>query len=344
MIYISPFMAKLAQTTENTYLVTWTVEPGEDGKRLDLYLKSKYSRLSRESLKRGIQGGMVMINREKAKPARLLRLQDQVSVLTVKKNEPEVDFNYEILYEDQSLLLINKPGNLPVHPSGRYFFNTLLTQLRVKNKNELDQSKNFHVIHRIDRETSGVIVLAKTEKAAAHLVEQFANRETKKEYLAIVKGVMPEDRYVINAPLARDPHAEIRLKMHVVQLGADGNPLFLPQAAIMPASTIVEVEERLEGFTLLRCKPHTGRQHQIRVHLEHMGYPIVGDKLYGTSSDVFLRNIREALSIEVRPGLSLSRHALHAHRLSFRHPDTNEMMVFHAPLPKELLYFLNKVR
>src|SRR3989344_6011591 len=149
MIYISPFMAKLAQTTENTYLVTWTVEPGEDGKRLDLYLKSKYSRLSRESLKRGIQGGMVMINREKAKPARLLRLQDQVSVLTVKKNEPEVDFNYEILYEDQSLLLINKPGNLPVHPSGRYFFNTLLTQLRVKNKNELDQSKNFHVIHRI---------------------------------------------------------------------------------------------------------------------------------------------------------------------------------------------------
>jgi RluA family pseudouridine synthase len=274
----------------------------------------------------------------------VLRVRDKVYVLSTKGAEPEVDFNYQILFEDAHILVIEKPGNLPVHPSGRYFFNTLLTQLRVENGNEVDQKKEFYIVHRIDRETSGVLVIGKTPSAAASLVDQFGKRETSKEYLAIVKGVVEKDSFVVDAPLARDPHSEIRLKMHVVEMGADGEPLYVPKSEILPANTAFEVVERLNGFTILRCKPHTGRQHQIRVHLWHVGHPIAGDKLYGTDASLFLRSMQEILLLPVGDGLTLGRHALHAHKLGFRHPVTGEKMEFTSPLPPELEEFVQKVR
>jgi 23S rRNA pseudouridine1911/1915/1917 synthase len=231
-----------------------------------------------------------------------------------------------------------------VHPSGRYFFNTLLTQLRVENGNEVDQKREYYIVHRLDRETSGVLVIGKTSVAAASLVDQFGKRKTEKEYLAIVKGEVQEDSFVVDAPLARDPRSEIRLKMHVVEMDAGGEPLYVPPNEMLPAQTAFAVVERLNGFTIMRCLPHTGRQHQIRVHLWHKGYPIAGDKLYGTEASLFLRSMQEILDLPVGNGLTLRRHALHAHRLAFSHPHTGERMVFSSALPAELQEFIQKVK
>src|SRR3989338_9046077 len=154
-------MARDYEATENTYLMKWTVENGESGQRLYHFLKEKYRKLSREYIKQAIKVGHITLNHEPTKPSRMLRSDDKVFVLSVKKNEPQVDFNFEILYEDDALMVINKPGNLPMHPTGRFFFNTLLTRLQVVNSNEVDASRQFFIVHRIDRETSGVIVVGK---------------------------------------------------------------------------------------------------------------------------------------------------------------------------------------
>lgn len=337
-------MAREHNTTADTYLVTWTVEPGEVGRRLDHFLKEKYRKLSREYLQRCIKNGRVTLNHKTSKPGQQLRLNDKVYVLSTRSTEPEVDFNYKILYEDEHLLVVDKPGNLPVHPTGRFFFHTLLTQLRVNNGNEVDQEKEFFIVHRIDRETSGILAIGKTKEAAADLVKQFENRVPKKEYLAIVKGEVEKDSFIVDVPLAQDQRAEIKLKMHVVEMGAKGEPLYINKSEVLNAETHFEVVERLNGFTLVRCKPHTGRQHQIRVHLHHVGHTIIGDKLYGTEAEFFLASLKEITSIQVAPGLSLSRHALHASKLKLQHPITKKEMEFVSELPRELDEFLQKVR
>ncbi|MCO5144379.1 MAG: RluA family pseudouridine synthase [Oligoflexia bacterium] len=337
-------MAKQEYASPDTYLVSWTVEPGEGGLRLDLFLKDKYRKLSRESLQKSIKSGGVKLNDRQVKPGQILKVQDKVQVLSLKKKEPIVDFNFEVLFEDEDIIVVNKPGNLPVHPTGRFFFHTLLTQLKITRRGIDDLVKDFYVVHRIDRETSGVLVMGKHSEAAAHLVRQFEIRQPQKEYLALVKGIITQDRFEIDAPMGKDIHAEIKLKMNVVEMGKNGEPLYLPKSEVLEARTAFEVVSRIGNFTLLRCMPKTGRQHQIRVHLFHFGFPIVGDKLYGTSADFFLKATHEGLSVEVGPGLSMPRHALHAHQLEFVHPRTKEALKIQAPLPKDFQDFMDKVQ
>jgi 23S rRNA pseudouridine1911/1915/1917 synthase len=328
-------MAREHETTANTYLVTWTVEPGD-----------KYRKLSREYLQRAIKEGRVTLNDSTSKAARLLKVGEKVNVLSTRGKEPKVDFGYTVLFEDNHILVVDKPGNLPVHPTGRYFFHTLLTQLRVENGNEVNQKKEFWLVHRIDRETSGVMVLGKNAAAASDLTRQWEKRETSKEYLAIVNGRVEQDSFEVDAPLGRHTNSQIKLKMNVVEMGSDGEPLYLPRSEVMPSRTGIEVVERLSHYTVVRCKPHTGRQHQIRVHLWHVGHPICGDKLYGPDDEFFLQSTAgyDFAAMEVEPGVLLTRHALHAHKLGFRHPVTGEYLEFQSPLPPELAGFLEKVR
>jgi 23S rRNA pseudouridine1911/1915/1917 synthase len=331
-------------TKADSYLVTWTVQPGEVGMRLDLFLREKYRRLSREFIQKSIKDGSVTLNHRNSKPSQVLRDQDKVYVLSTKRDEPEVDFGFKVLFEDEDILVVEKPGNLPVHPSGRYFFHTLLTQLRVKNGNEVDQKQEFYIVHRIDRETSGVMVVGKNSTAAASLVAQFEKRKIEKEYLAIVRGNVQEDTFTVDAPIAKDARSEIRIKMNVPEMDATGEPLYVPKSEVMPALTQFEVVERLQGFTIVKCRPHTGRQHQIRVHLDYVGHPIAGDKLYGTDASVFLRSMQEIVAIPVADGIALKRHALHAHQIEFFHPRTEKKLTFRSELPSELDEFVKKVR
>ncbi|NBU20120.1 RluA family pseudouridine synthase [bacterium] len=207
--------------TSDQYLVTHAVGPHQHGIRLDNFLKERYRKRSREQLKKAIDSGAITVKRTqgphlmlgKAKPSSHLIPGDEVLVLTERKPEPEVCFDYKILYEDDVLFVINKPAQLPVHPAGRYFFNTLLIHLKTEgHKNPLRSEEEYYLAHRIDKETSGVLVLTKDKDVCADITRQFAERKTKKRYLAIVRGICPES-FEVGLPLRRATHSLIELKM-----------------------------------------------------------------------------------------------------------------------------------
>lgn len=338
-------------------MVTHSVDRGQTGIRLDAFLKERYRKRSRETLKRAIDSGAITIVREQSPHLTLGKLKaslqliegDEVQVLTERKPEPEVNFDYRIIYEDDVLFVIDKPPNLPVHPAGRYFFNTLLVHLRTQgHQNPLKAGREYFLVHRIDKETSGILVLAKDKGVCTHLTRQFAQRKTEKRYLAIVHGIPPEN-FTIDLPMRKSSTSVVDLKMEVVreakdawgfatETALDGNPL-------QPAHTDfkkISVHTTPQGtFTLVDCFPKTGRQHQIRVHLEAAGHPIVGDKLYGRPEIEAVRFYeRKHLSPEAEAALILPRHALHAAGIRFIHPVTLQMMDFSSPLPPDLARFI----
>lgn len=334
-------MAITHNVTTEEYLVTFDVGPNQGGTRLDAFLKEHYRRRSRAQIQRAIEDGSVTIDRSSSTFAAVGRLKpsspvlagDKVLVLTERKPEPEVCFDYKTLYEDEALLVIDKPANLPVHPAGRFFFNTLLIHLKTKgHQYPLPHQHEYYLPHRIDRETSGILVLTKSVATCAHVVSQFATRATEKKYLAIVKGVAPE-AFEISAPLARAPRSLISLKMAQVPLEQGGQEAFTRFKRVSAHG----------DFSLIECFPKTGRQHQIRVHLELAGHPIVGDKLYGMPEEDAVRFYeRENLSPEAWAKMLLPRHALHAAELKITHPLTNKPMTFKSDLPAELQAFLSE--
>jgi 23S rRNA pseudouridine1911/1915/1917 synthase len=335
---------KHEEYSENEYLVTHEVGAGEDSWRLDRFLKDRYRKRSRESIQRAIEGGSISIKREQSPHLHLGKLKastqvfagDQVLVLSERKPEPEVNFNYRILYEDESIFVIEKPANLPVHPAGSYFFNTLLVHLKTQgHQDPLKMEREYFLVHRIDKETSGILVLAKDKESCANLVSQFAERTTKKRYFALVKGVVPE-AFEVDAPMLRDERSLIGLKMRV---GKSDEP---------EAQSAYTGFQRLDiagNFSLVECFPKTGRQHQIRVHLAHAGHPIVGDKLYGIPEEEAVRFYeRRNLSAEALAHLILPRHALHSAGLSFDHPRSGQRMEFVTDLPPDLREFFESQR
>jgi 23S rRNA pseudouridine1911/1915/1917 synthase len=330
----------------DSYQVTHYVDDGYSGMRLDHFLKQRYSRRSRAQIQRAIDAGVITIRRQqgahlhvgKLKPSSPLVGGDEVLVLSERKPEPEVCFDYKVIHEDENLLVIDKPANLPVHPAGSYFFNTLLVHLRTRDQSkqrgqpiELKAEREFYLVHRIDKETSGVLVLAKTREICAGLTAQFAERLTEKTYLAVVKGTPPAE-FEVDLAMKRDSESLIKLKMKPAPVEEGG----------YTAHTRFKRLEQRGGFALLECYPRTGRQHQIRVHLAASGYPIVGDKLYGIPErEAFRFYERRNLSPEALAELILPRHALHAHRLAFEHPITGKRMEYSSPLPQDLSNFLS---
>ena len=338
------------------YLVTHRVGPNESGIRIDAFLKHRYQKKSREQIKRALDTGAITIGRNvphfqvgKIKPSTSLLYGDEVRVLTEKSPEPEVNFDYKILYEDEALFVINKPSNLPVHPAGKFFFNTLITHLKTQGfTRPLDEDRDFYLVHRIDKETSGVMVLVKEREFSNKLAAQFADRSTEKTYLAITHGRIEKDKFSVDLAIGHDPHAPVNLKQACIPESEGG----------YPSLTHFKVLERRGNFTLVECTPKTGRQHQIRVHLDAVGHPIVGDKLYGIDQEIslslFERPVHKSaqtilgspaytaapeISPEVMAKLILPRHALHAHAIRFTHPLTHKKVEFTSPLPEELRAF-----
>lgn len=337
-------MAIISHTlTSEHYLVSYTVGPNQSGIRLDRYIKGFYRKRSREQIKKAIDEGAITIQREqgahlsvgKMKASLQVVAGDVVLVKSERKPEPEVSFDYKILHQDTVLFVISKPANLPVHPSGRYFFNTLTVHLKTESeKNPLKAEEFYFLAHRIDKETSGVLVLAKDKESCAHLAKQFAQRSTEKKYLALVHGITP-DEFEVNLPMGRSKTSIVGLKMACIPLEEGG----------APAATKFKRIETAGHFSLVECMPKTGRQHQIRVHLESAGHPIVGDKLYGVPETDSVRMYdRQYISPELEARLMLPRHALHAAGISFVHPFTGKKVEYAAPLPQDIQDFIERER
>lgn len=332
--------------SDSHYLVTYEVR--QYGVRLDKFLKEHYRKRSREQLKKVIESGAITIQRMqsphltvgKLKPSLELIPGDEVFVMTERREEPAVCFDYTINYEDEVLFIINKPANLPVHPAGRYFFNTLLTHLKTQgHKTPLKADVQWYLAHRIDKETSGVLCLCKDKDASISLAAQFADRTTEKTYLAIARGHTPPE-FTVDLAMKRSDSSMIALKMMIAPESAGG------MTAKTHFKRLGTYSHPIHGpFSLVECHPKTGRQHQIRLHLDTAGFPIVGDKLYGMPEEEAVRFYeRLRLTPEAEAKLILPRHALHAAEIKFKHPVSKKEMHFKSPLPPDLQKFLDGMK
>ncbi len=307
------------------------------GQRLDQFLVARLAGYSRAAIQRAIAAGHVTVGDEQVKPALRLELGWPVRVAGVEVlregPEPE-DIPLDILYEDDDLVVVDKPPGMIVHPAKGHWRGTLAAALAFHFQ-QLSTSGGVHrpgIVHRLDRDTSGVIVVAKHDRAHDHLAAQFKARTVKKEYLAIVRGVPDRDADVIDKPIG--PHPKLREAKAI----RPGHP------DAKEALTTFEVLERFERFSLLRVRPKTGRTHQIRVHLTSIGLPILCDKMYGGSAEANRGELlpKMASVAERREGMEpsthviLSRQALHAARLAFDLPSSGARVAFEAPLPTDL--------
>lgn len=301
----------------------------DQGTRLDVYLANEVHGWSRSRLRRLIDGGSVLVNDRDAKPSYRLHSGDRIDVelneLPGADFEPE-DIPLDIVYEDQHLAVINKPAGMVVHPGAGVTGGTLANAIAYHFSSvPLQRSQNsgrVGIVHRLDKDTSGLIVVAKNEETAEELSRQFHDREVGKSYLVLVHGAPEDDSGKIEMPIARDRRHRTRMAV----VGSGGRK----------ALTLWHVKRRLGKFTLLDVDIKTGRTHQIRVHLASIGHPVVGDATYNAGRDKTVADVR------VRDAIArLNRFFLHSHRLEFTHPGTGKRLVFVQHLPPELVSFLD---
>jgi 23S rRNA pseudouridine1911/1915/1917 synthase len=304
------------------------IDSHEAGSRLDAYLAAQIEHWSRARLQRLIEAEDVLVNGKPSKPSYKLRENDELEVeLTAP---PTASFTpepipIEVVYEDETLVVVNKPAGIVVHPAAGIHSGTLANALAFHFQQLPDSGAGLRpgIVHRLDRDTSGLLVVAKTDAALEHLSDQFRDRTVFKSYVALVHGRMNVESGKIDQPLARDPAN--RTRMAVVRGGRSALSLF-------------RVRQRFERFTLLDVELKTGRTHQIRVHLAWLKHPVVGDETYGGGRDNTIQDAR--LRAHVR---NLGRHFLHAEKLAFTHPQTGKRVEFNSPLPPELAELLTVI-
>jgi 23S rRNA pseudouridine1911/1915/1917 synthase len=308
--------------------LTFKVDDASVDSRLDTYLASQIQTWSRARLQRLIENEDVVVNGQSAKASYRLRKGDEIEVELVVSPaeifEPQ-KIPLDIVHEDEDLIVVNKPAGLVVHPAAGIHSGTLANALAFHFQNLPASAGSIRpgIVHRLDRDTSGLLVVAKTEEALENLSEQFRDRTVFKSYIALVHGRVDNSSGRIDQPLARDPGN--RTRMAVVRGGRS-------------AITLYKVRKHYHRFTLLDVELKTGRTHQIRVHLTWLHHPVVGDETYGGGRD---NNIQDArLRSMVR---NLGRHFLHAERLAITHPKTGARLEFHAPLPDELSRLLTQL-
>lgn len=294
-----------------------------DGWRLDHFLKRHIGRLSRTRIQEIIATQIAIAGR-RARPASAVRFGETVLLERPAPKEPDVPRTFEVLYEDDAILAIDKPAGLPMHTTAKFWRNTLVAVLRERYPGE-----HTEICHRIDRETSGVMLVARTSAAGSRLKRAFAGRLISKRYLALCKGAPPDDG-VIDQPIKL-----LETPTHVM-MG--------PAADGLRAVTRFRVVRRFAEHALLAVEPETGRQHQIRVHLAAAGYPLVGDKLYGAGERYFMKACDSGISPDLLARFDgLERHALHAERLSFPHPVTGATTVVRSPVPADLIDYMARL-
>jgi len=292
------------------------VPPTFDGWRLDHFLKWRIGRLSRTRIQEIIRTQITIPGRV-ARPSSAVRRGETLLLRRPAPVEPEVPRSFDVLYEDEDVRVIDKPAGLPMHTTAKFWRNTLVAVLR-----ERYPGAHNEIAHRIDRETSGVLVIARNSRAGSFLKKSFAERRVEKRYLALVRGC-PPPTFEVDAPLKL-----LDTPTHLMMgVAADG----------LPARTSFRTVTRLPHNALVEACPLTGRQHQIRVHLASLGHPILGDKIYGASEAEFMRACDEGVTPELLARFDgLPRQALHAARITFPHPSRDELITVESPLPADL--------
>ncbi len=295
------------------------------GSRLDAALAKIMPDFSRSRITSWIKEGAVLLNGKIAEPKIKLIGQEKVNVTIIPSDEnlaftPE-DIPLDVIYEDDSVIVINKPANFVVHPAAGNWSGTVLNAL-LYHYPDLQQIPRAGIVHRLDKDTSGLMVIARTLQAQINLVKQLQDRSVKRIYRAVCDGIVPFDG-IIETLIGRDPHN--RTKMAVVKFGGK------------EAITHIKVLERYTTHSYVECSLETGRTHQIRVHMREAKHPLAGDLVYG--------NPRYKCSDEVKDVVKgLARQALHAYSLSFIHPASKELVSFEAPLPDDIYHLLSILR
>lgn len=294
------------------------IEQDDEKKRLDIFLVEKLQD-SRSFLKKGIVEGWVKVNESVVKPNYKLKQKDQITVIIPPPMQPSINpenIPLDIIFEDQDIIVINKPRGMVVYPAPGNYSGTLISAILNHTKDLSVKSGLMRpgIVHRLDKDTSGVMVLAKTDNAHMSISKQLKNREVTKVYQTLVWGQIQEDNATITAPIGRHP-----LKRTEMLVTAKNSK---------EAITHFKVLERFDEFTLLEVTIETGRTHQIRVHMKYIGHSVVGDPIYSRKKTPF----------------EIKGQALHAYKLGFHHPNTHEYMVFTAPIPDDINSILNILR
>lgn len=291
----------------------YIVKKEDENKRIDKLIPEKYDNISRVTIQRMINEGNLLVNNNKIKSSYKVNIGDTIEFSLDEPEELNIkaqDIPLNVIYEDNDIIVINKEKGMVVHPGNGRTEGTLVNALMSRCKESLSGIGGKirpGIVHRLDKDTSGIIIVAKNDKAHINLSEQIKNRKVNKYYVALVRGNVTENNATINMPIARS--SKDRKKMAVSEKGKE-------------AITHFKVLKRYNGYTLLEVKIDTGRTHQIRVHLSEIGYPVVGDEVYSNGKNKF----------------GVKGQCLHAKRIEFVHPTTNKKMVLEAELPK---YFKN---
>jgi 23S rRNA pseudouridine1911/1915/1917 synthase len=308
----------------NLFEHRFVADPDDQDDRLDVFMVRRFPGYSRTQLARQIDEGHVAVNGRtggRVRPGMRIAAGDEVRVYLSQRTEPYAapeKIPLKVLYEDPYLLVIDKPAGLTVHPGSGEKSGTMANALAYHfgELSRVQGPMRPGIVHRLDKDTSGVILVAKDDQTHHGLATQFRNRTVRKTYLAVVRGVVELDADLVSAPIG--VHKRIPTRMSVrFDIGR-------------PSETFYEVAERFPRHTLVRCMPKTGRTHQIRIHMEYVGHPLVQDKLYGGTEPALLAFCR--------------RQALHAFRIAFRHPQTGEEMAFEAPLHEDMAALVEHLR
>jgi 23S rRNA pseudouridine1911/1915/1917 synthase len=301
---------------------TYVIQEDEVGQRLDRYIVSILPDISRSSIQTMIVDGLVLVNERASKPGYMLRTGDSIQISAMRPKQlpgkaRPLALPLDIVYEDQDLLVVNKPAGLVVHPAPGHAEDTLVNALvaRYPNLQGVEDDLRPGIVHRLDKDTSGLIIIAKNAQMQAALTAEMKEHHIIKRYLALVEGAVSLDQGSIDAPIGRNPRH--RQQMAITATGS------------REAITHFRVLQRFSRHTLLLLQLETGRTHQIRVHLKAIGHPVVGDPVYGSGN--------------VRGNLGLKRQFLHAYQLVFKHPRTGEILELEAPLPDDLEQILSSL-
>lgn len=298
-------------------IIEHQIQNEEAKERIDKVLSSLNNEWSRTQVQQWIKEGHVLVNGEKIKTNYKCALNDVIQVTIPELEELDIlpeKMDLDIYYEDEDVLVVNKPKGMVVHPAPGHTTGTLVNGLMAhcKDLSGINGVLRPGIVHRIDKDTSGLLMVAKNDLAHESLVNQLVNKTVKRKYKALVHGVIPHDYGTIDAPLGRDP--KDRQSMTVVDEGKH-------------AVTHFQVLDRFDQYTFVECQLETGRTHQIRVHMKYIGYPLVGDPKYGP-----------------RKTLEMDGQVLHAGILGFTHPRTGEYLEFEAPLPEGFATLLHQLK